>query len=289
MSSYNRQQQVQIVPDAGSLGTLVVRGATAFAKKHKVISGAYLLGLLVLILGGSGLKLSYDQQREYNRIMNTIDLDAEYKASNTYAVAYQNYYATKGWFSCDSLCQRNKDRMNRAKAQLDAVRKEGYNRMSDAKAVAGVWSEVGVAEVKDSFWEYFASGKNFAKRQSMWDAMFMGIRSMGRDETMLEYVFRVLIQVLLNFSMGLVMALFMFIVGLWSVIRAYQPDPITAVLFFIVSASAGFAFVASYLLAIYGAAASGVYGMAKIAESNLRIEGGGGRNRVNYGNRQHYD
>ena len=35
---------------------------------------------------------------------------------------------------------------------------------------------------QDAFWSYFSAGKQFAKRQSMWDAMFMGIRSMGRDE-----------------------------------------------------------------------------------------------------------
>ena len=43
--------------------------------------------------------------------------------------------------------------------------------MSDAKILAGLFSEVGVGEVTDSFWRYFASGKKFAKRQSMWDAM----------------------------------------------------------------------------------------------------------------------
>ena len=35
----------------------------------------------------------------------------------------------------------------------------------------------------------------------MWDAMFMGIRRMGRDESMIEYALKVLLQVLINFSM----------------------------------------------------------------------------------------
>ena len=48
-----------------------------------------------------------------------------------------------------------------------------HARMSDAKSVAGLFSEVGVGEVTDSFWGYFASGKQFAKRQSMWDAMWV--------------------------------------------------------------------------------------------------------------------
>jgi hypothetical protein len=40
---------------------------------------------------------------------------------------------------------------------------------------------VGVGEVKDFFWYYFTNGKQFAKRQSAWDVMFiMGIQSMAR-------------------------------------------------------------------------------------------------------------
>lgn len=289
----NRGNQVQIVPDASTTGALIVRGVSAFARRNKGITFSYLFGILILLLAGSGTKLTYDQQREYNRIMNSIDLEAEYLASNDYYSATQAYRATKGWlpWSCDDLCQRNKKRMDRAKDRLDAIRDEGYARMSDAKATAGLFSEVGVGEVKDSFWEYFQAGKQFAKRQSMWDAMFMGIRGIarGRDESMLEYALKVLLQVLLNFSLGLIMALFVFVFGLWSIVKSYQPDPLTAVLFFICAACAAFAFVATYLLAIYGAAAGGVYGLAKMAEANLRLENGQGRRqRVQY-NRPHYE
>ena len=112
-----------------------------------------------------------DQRRDYNALMDTIDLQAEFEASNRFAHANQAYRATKGWFSCDSMCQRNKQRMDTAKYELDLVRAEGQARMSDAKAVAGIFSEVGVGEVKDRFWSTFYSGQQFAKRQSMWDAM----------------------------------------------------------------------------------------------------------------------
>ena len=167
--------------------------------------------------------------------------------------------------------------MNRRKLEWDEIKAEGNARMSDAKSVAGLFSEVGVNEVQDSFWEYFASGKQFAKRQSMWDAMFMGMRSMGRDESMMEYLFKMLLQVLINFSMGLVMALVIFVFGLWGIINSYQPNPLVGVVFFVTAACAGFAFVSTYLMALYGAAAGGVYGMVKLAESNGgRIEGGRG-------------
>jgi len=170
MNRQNPNQQIAL-PSVADMGTLVVKGITSFAKKHKVISSGYILGILFLLLVGSGTKLTFDQSKQYNSIMNTIDLNAEFEASNRYAQANQAYRATKGWFSCDSLCQRNKKRMEQTERVLGEIRNEGYARMSDAKSVAGLFSEVGVDEVKDSFWKYFASGKAYAKRQSMYDML----------------------------------------------------------------------------------------------------------------------
>jgi hypothetical protein len=299
---YGRQQQYRqpppggvggrqiVLPEPDQVGQMVVRGISTFARRHKVVSGSYVVGILVILLVGSGTKLNYEQRREYNSIMNTIDLQAEYDASNDYWQANQAYRATKGWFTCDGLCQRNKRRMEDAKHRLDGIRKEGQARMSDAKSVAGLFSEVGVGEVQDSFWSYFSSGKQFAKRQSMWDAMFMGLSSMRRDENMVEYGFKVLMQVLLNFSIGLVMALVMFVIGLWTIVRSYQPNPIVAVVFFVLASCAAFSFVATYLLGIYGAAAGGVYGVLKLAEGNANARLQQGRQQQPYmQNRPHYE
>ena len=159
---------------ANDISTLVISTATTFARRHKFISTSYLYGLttlLLLTLLGSGTKLTFDQQRQYNSIMNTIDLQAEYTAASSYHTAYNNYYHSKGWISCDAHCQHYKRIMERKKYEWDEIKAEGNARMSDAKSVAGLFSEVGVGEVTDSFWEYFAHGKRFAKRQSMWDAM----------------------------------------------------------------------------------------------------------------------
>jgi len=283
-------RQALVLPEPADVGKIIIRGASHFARRHKVVTGGYILGILVIFLIGGGTKLNYDQRREYSKIMNTIDVQAEYDASNDFWTANQNYKATKGWFSCDGICQRNKGKMEDAKYRLDQIRKEGNVRMSDAKSVAGLFSEVGVGEVQDSFWSYFSQGKQFAKRQSMWDAMFMGIRSMGRDENMLEYGMKILMQVLLNFSLGLAMAFVMFVIGLWSIVRTYQPNPIIAVAFFVSASCAAFSFVITYLFAIYGAAAGGVYGVLKIAEGNLQIQQQGHRagRQPHMQNRPHY-
>mmetsp|Transcript_18388 Transcript_18388/g.51037 ORF Transcript_18388/g.51037 Transcript_18388/m.51037 type:complete len:292 (-) Transcript_18388:95-970(-) len=291
MNRHFRGDPTQIVlPEPADLGQLIVRGATGFARRNKVVTGSYLFGLLVILFVGSGTKLTMDQRRQYNHIMNTIDIEAEYTASQQYWNANQAYRATKGWFTCDGICQRNKRRMEDAKYRLDVIRKEGEARMSDAKSVAGLFSEVGVGEAQDSFWGYFNNGKRFAKRQSMWDAMFMGIRAMGRNESYMEYAMRVLMNVLMNFSAGLCMALVMFVLGLWSIIRSYQANILVAIFFFVCAACAAFAFVATYLLGIYGAAAGGVYGVLKVAETNARgarLEQQRRNNRMHQ--RPHYD
>jgi hypothetical protein len=257
------------------MGSIVLRGVVHVAKKNKVMTGSYLIGIFFLLLVGSGTKLTLHQRRQYNQILHTIDLEAEFQASSYYAQTVQAYHASRGWFfACDSLCQRNKKRMEQAKVALDQVRAEGFSRIQQAKSIAGIFSEVGVEEVKESFWEYFGAGKAFAKRQSMWDAMFIGIRTVtrGRDESMAEYMLKVLVQVLINFSVGLLMALVTFVLGLWSIVKSYQPNPLTALAFFVGASCAAFALVATYLFLIYGAAAGTVYGVAKVAEGQLRIE-----------------
>jgi len=165
----NRRQVA--LPGLGDAGSMVLRGVASFARHHKVITGSYLFGILVIVLAGTGSRLTLEQRREYNSIMDTIDLQAEFEASRRYAIVHQAYRTSAGWFTCDSLCTRNKQRMEREKSNLDAIRREGHARMSDAKAVAGLFSEVGVLEAKDKFWSHFNRGQQFAKRQSMWDAM----------------------------------------------------------------------------------------------------------------------
>ena len=68
----NRRQNQIALPDVSDMGAIVVGGVARFAKKHKVISSGYVLGILFLLLVGSGSKLTYDQATQYNRIMESM-------------------------------------------------------------------------------------------------------------------------------------------------------------------------------------------------------------------------
>ena len=79
MNNRNGGQQRQVVlPEPADMGSIILHGATGFARRHKVVTGSYLFGILVLLLAGSGTRLTLEQRRDYNAIMDTIDIQAEF-------------------------------------------------------------------------------------------------------------------------------------------------------------------------------------------------------------------
>ena len=97
---------------------------------------------------------------------------------------------------------------------------------SEAKAAVGLWSQYGVDEVRERFWKAYESGKDFAKRMTWWDVMF-GVGGRNRDEELLGTLLRWLGQIMMNFTVGLVSALFSFGFALVSstLLAAVTPQP----------------------------------------------------------------
>ena len=97
------------------------------------------------------------------------------KAKSDYARADQSYRNAKGWlpFQCDSNCMRlyNKQQLAYGRVlELEARRDE---LIREARGTVGIWSTIGVGEVRDSFWRAWEQGKETAKRWTMMDAFFM--------------------------------------------------------------------------------------------------------------------
>jgi hypothetical protein len=293
-----QQQQLTRLPEMSELSRTIVNGAQSFGRRHTYITGFYLLGVCVLglliLTGGRGRTMNAQQVQQYNYIMNNINVEQEYEAEMAVYQYRQRYQASRGWFwNCDSTCTRYRNQFKSAESHLLSIRQSTSTQIRQAKAVAGVTSDMAVSEIQDSFWSYFTAGKRSAQRRTMWDIMWLVIRGAmgagrGREEGMAEYIVRILMHLLVNFTVGLVMALLMFLFSLWSIVYSYQPNPIVAVLIFLAAAAAGFAFVATYLLAMAGATFGGVYGVAKLAEASARqqrIQGGQQYQRP----RVHYD
>lgn len=86
------------------------------------------------------------------------------------------YFPPQVWFWRFKSDARQKvyKRMEKAKArrkEFDVYDKASAKKFSDAKAELGVWSEAGVAEGRQLFWNSFERGKLFGRRQTFWDGL----------------------------------------------------------------------------------------------------------------------
>jgi len=221
------------------------------AKDHPKITGGWALGL-VLVAFGTGFAVTPEAAARYERGMQAVDLSEPIgRAAHRLSRAQRAHYDASGWFwSCDSRCQHHKAEADRAQAEFDGLKRQEAAGMSEVKKTVGVSSSYAVAEARDSFWHKFAGGKAFAKRQSMWDLLFTGLRATHRDESTASIVLRWLMQLLFNFTLGLCGALIAFVWGLWALTMSYQPDPITGVAFAAACTLAATAMVATYLFAM---------------------------------------
>ena len=90
---------------------------------------------------------------------------------------------------------------------------------------------------------------------------------MGRDENLASFVLRWLLNVIINFTMGLIGALVTFTWYLWDLVKSFQPDPAQAVVYFFLAFIAAASLVTTYLLAMYGAFAGTAYVVVKAAKN----------------------
>lgn len=63
------------------------------------------------------------------------------------------------------------DKAREKRKEFDVYDKAAQKKYSDAKAELGVWSDAGVAEGRQLFWNSFERGKVFGRRQTLWDGL----------------------------------------------------------------------------------------------------------------------
>mmetsp|Transcript_4964 Transcript_4964/g.7292 ORF Transcript_4964/g.7292 Transcript_4964/m.7292 type:complete len:393 (+) Transcript_4964:73-1251(+) len=263
--------------DLPPVHVVAYKGATKFVKAYPVTSVLYILGLGLMCFA-SGLMPSEEAADEYSRLLQEADYETSILETAELKVAKQNgrYQNTRGFmgFSCDTACNREYQTLQRYQQEHKEAKAAQFKALSQAKGKVGVFSMFAVQEARDLFWGSMGQGKAFAKRASMWDLLFMGLGSIGRDEGMVAFAFRLALNVLMNFTMGLIGATVAFIWFLWDVIRAYQPDPVTAVLAFSLFTIAAISMVATYLMTLYGAVGASAYMIVR--QCALSIDNGQG-------------
>lgn len=266
------------------ISTIMLTSAVKFVKRNPVPSSLYFFGLLACLFF-NGFQVSSQNKEMFEKTLNKIDYDSLYALEVQHYNAKKKYHQSMGWFySCNDVCQDYKrDYLNIEKVYKIEQRKE-TEIMADAKSNLGLFSTYGISETRDLFWKKFAQGRGFAQRQSTWDALFLGIGAMSRDETLMEYFIKVLMNLLINFTFGMIMAVVIFIFSLYNVIVSYKASIIIWLPYFFMVSIAAISFVLTWLIGLYLSVAGTVYVGAKVLATNVRLEDGD-RYRHQYGGR----
>lgn len=200
-------------------------------------------------------------------VVNAANMPEFHDAYANYALAQERVDEAKVWFwrfrepfrSQVHERQRVADQWRHEMDRFDALREA---KMKEAKAFVGLWSDFGMADVRARFWGAFDKGKLFAQQQTFYH-MLVRVLS-ARDEDVVSTVLNWVFVALTNFTTGLVGALFYFVFSLVHMVFSYQPDPLSAFAFVVLGVVGGASVIASYLLAMYGMVASGVYVIGKV-------------------------
>jgi hypothetical protein len=151
------------------------------AKKHPAISLTWIAGLLLSVFA-TGLTPSREAVQRYEQKMEHVSastddlLNAQYECDSRQA----EYRASKGWlFQCDTICRENKELAAEACTEMLRLQRDYDKQVAGAKGHLGVFSTAGVAEARDLFWSKAAGGQAYARRATLYDAIFAGKYNMN--------------------------------------------------------------------------------------------------------------
>lgn len=277
--------------DELDVGSLVVSSVKSVVKNRPVSVSLWVLGLLLAAFA-NGFGVDDVTRESYHltlQMAEEVDRNELNLAMRNLQHAEDVHFNAKGWFwQCDNRCQKAKDKVAMAQADVHRLQKKRDGIMTDARREVGIWSTFGVREVRDSFWRAWKSGKDFAARYTMMDAMFMMIG--GKEETAASMIMKVVMQYIINLTMGLIGAFFFFIYNVYWLVCSYGEPALSGIAFFLLVLVAGMSTVGTYLCAIYGTVAGGGLYLVKQAAKHAALESerGGRRQQVGYGGQGQY-
>eukprot|EP00039_Didymoeca_costata_P020161 m.340276 g.340276 ORF g.340276 m.340276 type:complete len:291 (+) comp19221_c0_seq1:433-1305(+) len=288
-----RERRVEIRPGSvpGPVTVLSSIGkAVASSPKAMSVLALWGFGIFVLLYAAAPAPTSEADRARFHELLQSSNnvkgydeaLDAWYDASD------QLYYA-KGWFwwlSSEASEQvyywreqeaRTRGVLDKLEAEREVLRREAFN-------VVGLFSEYGVEEARQLFWDCFEKGKGFARRSTFFEVVFGAMT--GRDETITSLIARAVIGFLIYVPMGLFGSLISFTYYLFGMVYAYKASLLSGGLFFLLALLGGSSMCALYIFLVYGSVAT--VGYAIVYSKFGRLEAGPGGQRQEPG-RLHYD
>lgn len=272
--------------DELDVGALVVSTAVNVVKKRPVGVSIWVLGLLMAAFA-KGFAVDDATLEQYTETMKHAEAVTQKELARALGAqqeAQQRYDNVAGWFSCDTKCQKAKDKLDMAKAEVGRIDGKRQKILTDARREVGIWSVFGVQDVRNRFWAAWKSGKDMAARMTMMDAFMMAMPG-SREENMMSVVIKLVLQYIVNLTMGLFFSMIYFIYSVYGLIVAYGESFASGAAFFLLVVVASFATIGTYLGALVGTVAGGGLFLAKQAAKQAAMEdqrGGGARRQVRY-------
>ena len=149
--------------------------------------GLWAVGLLIALLG-TGSRVTPEQRAAYETGLEHADSVPGYSsAQRDFFRSSAALRSEEVWFWYWREPYRHtvpplRAEEAEAKRRYAKLAEERSKRLRSARSKLGIWSESGVGQVKETFWQAFGRGKLFAQRQTLWDVLFSTMRS--RDDNM---------------------------------------------------------------------------------------------------------
>lgn len=156
--SSSRDQQIAQARELDRISTLLIDVGVRTVKRNPIKVSLYVVGLAICLFF-NGIKMSSEQAKAFETDMSKYDYERIDRAALKAERLSSVYYRSKGWFTCDPSCQLNKAAMQEAISYHRVVLGEENAKISEAKSKVGIFSDYGVSETRNLFWERFGQGK----------------------------------------------------------------------------------------------------------------------------------
>ncbi|OXA45934.1 uncharacterized protein LOC110856469 [Folsomia candida] len=226
--------------------------------------GLWIVGLAFMTLMPALVVITPEMRSTYESIavLTTEEIFTYDDALADLAAAEDVLYSSQVWFwrwrpEHKVIVDQNQAIVSAKQEIVAGLTAQRVARQNKANAYVGLWSEYGMSEMKAKFWSSFESGKVFAQRQSFWQMFHLMLTS--REEYFLSIFVKWVGLALINFTLGLIGALFYYTYALFGMLFSYESLSLGGVTFFILSFLGGASIVATYLIGLYGITAGGFY------------------------------
>ena len=183
-----------------NFGALAVRSVAAVIQKNPIKISLNFFGLFLLFFATGFTPSPEDYARGADLAPSSSALAAEREAQFDMEDARQAYHASRGWFwSCSTpACLQNRAAFESAERLWVIQRNSIADANSQSRQAVGLFSADAVDETRSLFWRTFNGGARYAQRMTMWDVFFVGMRSMGRDESLASFIIEMIFRYVLH-------------------------------------------------------------------------------------------